>query len=530
MFKKNDRAYLTAAWLFIIGFSLFRWFFSGQFLLVPDETNYWQWSRHFAFGYHDQAPLIAWAIRLSTSIFGHTEIGVRFPSVLSIGIASAYLILFAEKYLGSKIAWYTAVLSQAILEFNVGGLLATPDGLQAAAWAGASYHVANAYEKHQWRQWLLGGLWFGFGLLSKYTMVLFLPCAFLYGLFSDRHRTRLTSPIPYAGLALGLLMFTPVIVWNANHHWNSVRHVAYLGGANEAFSLHVKYLGEFLGSQAGLVSPLVFVLGLCAWYLAMKRPHRIKGWIYPYLLYTSFTMFVFFILLSLHTRVYGNWPAAGYLTASLLVTAFFADPSRSSAAHPADRLIRWGHTLWPWAVGTAYLFTGLLFIQVIWPVLPIPPKLDRIARETTGWKELGMTASQMRDRMPNPEKTFLFGLRYQVASELAFYAPGQPETVSINRWKRPNVYDYWWEDQDLIGWDAVGVTYYPDSHRSQLDQVFERVDPPVRIDIYRSPGTTSKGKQQPIKSYWVYRAYGFKGGLRWIPPNRRDIRAIDANF
>jgi len=136
----------------------------------------------------------------------------------------------------------------------------------------------------------------------------------------------------------------------------------------------------------------------------------------------------------------------------------------------------------------------------------------------------------MRDRMPNPEKTFLFGLRYQVASELAFYAPGQPETVSINRWKRPNVYDYWWEDQDLIGWDAVGVTYYPDSHRSQLDQVFERVDPPVRIDIYRSPGTTSKGKQQPIKSYWVYRAYGFKGGLRWIPPNRRDIRAIDANF
>lgn len=522
MQKDTDRFYLTAAWLWIIGFALFRWIYSGQFLLVPDETNYWQWSRHFALGYHDQAPMIAWAIRLSTMVFGHTEIGVRFPSVLAITIASAYLLLLAGRYFDAKTAWYTTLLNHAILEFNVGGLLATPDGLQAAAWAGACYHVARGYEKNQWSQWLFGGIWFGLGLLSKYTMVLFLPGAYIFGLISAPHRKRLASIRPYTGLALGFIMFFPVIVWNAQHHWNSVRHVAYLGGANEGFSLHLKYFGELLGSQAGLVSPLVFILGIWAWYLAVQRPFRNAHWIYSYLFYTSFTTAAFFTLLSFHTRVYGNWPGAGYLTVSILVATFFADRSKPMCSND---LIRWGRKLWPWAIGTAYLFTGLLLLHVVWPVLPIPPKLDRTAREIQGWDRLGVEAGQMRERMPRPDRTFLFGLRYQIASELAFYVPGQPETVSINRWKRPNVYDYWWEDKDLIGWDAVGVTYYPDSHQSQLNQIFDRVDPPVRMDIYKN--NVSGGKEtagEPVKSYWFYRAYGFKGGLRWVPPNRRDIR------
>jgi len=229
-------------------------------------------------------------------------------------------------------------------------------------------------------------------------------------------------------------------------------------------------------------------------------------------------VFAFFALLSLHTRVYGNWPAAGYLTASLLVAAFFSP----DASDRPSRVRAWGRSLWPWALGTAYLMTALLLLQVVYPLLPIPPRLDRISRETTGWRALGEKAALARQAMPNPGKTFLFGLRYQIASELAFYAPGQPQTVSINRWKRPNVYDYWWTDTDLIGWDAVGATDRPDSHTTMLDQVFARVDPPVRLDIHRAGGP---GTREPIQTFWIYRAYGFTGGLRWQPPNRRDIRA-----
>ncbi len=519
----TDRYDLTKAWLVILACALLRLWYANLFPLVPDETNYWQWSRYPALGYYDQAPLIAWAIKMATALLGHTEMGVRLPSILAMTVASAYLVRMAGRWIGPTAALKTAILSQGILEFNVGGLLATPDGLQAAAWAGACYHVARAYEDNSWRQWLTGGLWFGFGMLSKFTMVIFLPGAYLYGLLSAAHRPRLAGLRPYIGVLAGTLMFCPVILWNALNNWSSVRHVAYLGGANEAFALHFKYLGDFLASQAALLSPLAFLLVLWAWPLALASSIRRRHWIYPYLFFTSFPMFAGFALLSLHTRVYGNWPGAGYLTASILAVAIFGrrgtDLFRNSRRS-------WGQRLMPWAIGTAYLFTALVLLQVIWPVLPLPTRLDRTATEFAGWRELGQTADELRRQMPLPAETFLFGLRYQTASELAFYTPGQPRTVSINKWKRPNVYDFWWKDEDLIGKDAVGVTYEPDSHLTRLNQIFDRVDPPLKLTIYKRAGfLRRRTTDEPVKVFYLYRAYGFRGGLRWVPPDRPDIRA-----
>lgn len=523
MFLSTDKSNTQAAWAVVIGFALLRLAYSTTFPLVPDETNYWQWSRHLAWGYHDQAPLLAWAIGVGTAIFGHTELGVRFPSVVAVAVASAYMVAMARRWVSARAAFQTAVLTQSILAFNVGGLLATPDGLQAAGWAAAAYHVARAYEDDSWTQWLMGGAWFGFGILSKYTMVIFLAGAYLYGLLSRTHRSRLAGIRPYAGVALGTAMFTPVIFWNAANNWNSVRHVAYIGGANEGFALHWKYFGDFLASQAGLLSPLVFILILTAWVMQVKKKHRDEAWIYDYLWFTSIPMFIGFALLSFHARVYGNWPAAGYLTASVLVAAFFGRSDRGEAGGLSPRP---GTRLWPWAVGFSYVVTALVLIQAAWPVLPLPVHLDRTTTEIQGWPELGKKAGEMHRRMPNPENTFIAGLRYQTASELAFYMPGQPRTASINRWKRPNVYDYWWTDDDLRGKDALVVTYFPDSRETSLHQVFDRVEPPVALKIFRAPlFYRSRAQEPPARIFYLYRAYGFKGGLRWIPPTPSDIRA-----
>lgn len=506
MKNQEDRIYFSAAGLCIIGWTVFRLIYAPLFLLAPDEANYWQWSRHLAWGYHDQAPLIAWAIKVFTTFLGHTELAVRLPSILSMAIASSYLVAMTGRWFSAKAALSVAVLSQGIFEFNVGALLATADGIQAAGWAGAAYHVARAYENHKWRQWLFGGFWFGFGILSKYTMVVFLPCVFFYGLLSRVHRNRLASIRPYAGLLVGLLMFSPVLVWNARHGWNSARHVAYIGGVDEAFSLHFKYFGDFIASQAGLITPLVFWLVLAAWLFVLRKQYAPDKWIISYLFFTSAPMFVLFTLLSLHTRVYGNWPGAAYLTASVLIAVFFAEKK-----------------IWPWTIGSAYLLTGLVLLQVVWPILPLPVSLDRTARELSGWDDIGKTASTVLNQMPRPDHTFLFGLRYQTASELAFYTPGNPQTVSINRWRRPNVYDYWWRDEDLVGRDGVGVVLKKENIQSRLAQVFEKVDPPKALPISRSR-PFSKHRSEEIKTVYFIKAYGFKGGIHWQPPNRQDIR------
>lgn len=57
-------------------------------------------------------------------------------------------------------------------------------------------------------------LWiFAFGMLSKYTMVIFLPGAYLFGLLWAPYRSRLATFPPYAAVLLGLFMFLPVIFW-----------------------------------------------------------------------------------------------------------------------------------------------------------------------------------------------------------------------------------------------------------------------------------------------------------------------------
>ncbi|MCW7754656.1 glycosyltransferase family 39 protein [Desulfobotulus sp. H1] len=505
------RPFTLALWILAL-FTLMRFFHAGTFLLVPDETNYWQWGRHLDWGYHDQAPMIGWLIRFFCEIMGHTERAVRMPSILGMALAGLYMVLVARRWFGDRAALATAILTQSVLLFQVGGILATSDGIQAAAWAGATYHVARAYEENSWSQWLWGGFWFGFGLLAKFTMVLFGLFALGYGLFSKAHRYRLAGIRPWTAVIMGSAMFLPVIYWNASHNWNSLRHVAHLGGAGSGSAFTLKYFFEYIGSELGLITPVIFILVVAAWVAAFRKDAPGEPWIRQYLVATSLPMVLFFALLSLHTRIYGNWPAAGYLGASVLAAAFFGP----SAAVPAAKFYRRCRKLWPWAIGSGLLLTGLLLVHVLYPILPMPPHKDRAAIESRSWDQLGKTVAAMANDMPDPQSTFFFGMRYQIASELAFYIPGQPRTVSINRWNRPNVYDYWWKDEDLLTNDAIGVSRNPDMQQRLL-QVFERVEAPVPFTVTR--------RGEKVRDLYIYRCYGFQGGLRWQPARPDDIRA-----
>ena len=519
MDNRQNKIFFSWALLIIALGTIFRLLYARAFLLTPDETNYWQWSRHLAWGYHDQTPMIAWTIRLFTSFLGNTELAVRLPSIVSLTVASLYLVLMARHWFGERVALQTGILVQSVFIFNIGALLATADGLQGAAWAAACYHTGRAFEDDRWRHWMLGGIWFGLGMLSKYTMVLFLPFVFSFGLLRPDCRKRLSSLRPYMGCLAGMMLFLPVVLWNAANHWNSFRHVAYLGGANEGFSLHWKYLAEYLGSQIGLVTPMAFFLICVGWTWGFRQWRKAESWIYAYLLFTSFPMVAGFAVLSLHTRVYGNWPCAGYLTACLLAAAlWFGRAVPATPRSPAR-----SGKLWRWGWGSSLFLTALVLVHVQIPFLPIPPSKDRTIYEIRGWDDLGKKVGEIRSEMPRPADSFIFGVRYQIASELAFYVPGQPFTVSINRWHRPNVYDYWWQDEDLIGRDAVGVTRDATSG-DRLAQIFEKVDRAEPFSIY-PPGESAQRDPSPVKTLYIYRCYGFKGGLRWVPPHPDDIRA-----
>ncbi|MCI5157017.1 MAG: hypothetical protein D3906_01000 [Candidatus Electrothrix sp. AUS1_2] len=164
----------------------------------------------------------------------------------------------------------------------------------------------------------------------------------------------------------------------------------------------------------------------------------------------------------------------------------------------------------------------LILAQLFYPILPLRVNLDRIARETRGWDELGRIVDRELRNMEHPEETFVFGLRYQFASELAFYMKGQPRTVSINRWSRPNVYDFWFTDTMLLGKDAVGI-FEHEAVITVLPEIFERVEPVMEVKLYRAGPWFG---EEVVQTLYLARCYGFKGGRTWVPKNTDDVRAI----
>ena len=50
--------------------------------LLPDEAQYWSWSRHLAFGYFSKPPVVAWLISATTALAGNDEWGVRLAAPL----------------------------------------------------------------------------------------------------------------------------------------------------------------------------------------------------------------------------------------------------------------------------------------------------------------------------------------------------------------------------------------------------------------------------------------------------------------
>src|SRR5204863_1253564 len=103
------------------------------------------------------------------------------------------------------------------------GAFALPDGPLLFFWLLTLDRLAAALDAPDGavRPWLWVGLAWGGALLSKYHAV-FLPAGvLLYMAVEPPARRWLRRPGPYLAATIGLLVFSPVIAWNAAHGWAS---------------------------------------------------------------------------------------------------------------------------------------------------------------------------------------------------------------------------------------------------------------------------------------------------------------------
>jgi len=445
----EERAWRSAVVIIVVSW-LVRLAFAARLPLFPDETYYWDWSRHLQGGYFDHPPMIAVLIRAGTAlatVFGAepSPVWVRFFPVLAGAVAMLAAAATARRLACAR-AGLVAALSFAIMPLAAAGLvLATPDAPLLAFEAIALYAVVRALEATPrsapslgW--WSLAGVAVGLAFVSKYTSIFFPLSVALAIVLRPSLRVRLREPGPYVACVLAVLVFAPVLVWNARHDWISFRFQLEHGLGKPKGSALNREL-EMLGGQLGLVTPILFALAASSVWQALRRPAaalphpRIpasphpRGDLYFALAIVALGNWAFFVYSAIHRRVEANWPAPAYIPALVLLASQVVDS-------PSAALSRWLKR----GLVFAAVVVAVLYAYVLSPLQPIPARRDPLAR-AAGWDVLAMQVDSVRRTLG--ARVWVGADRYQEVSELAYHLPGRPEVVCVCLAGRHNQYELW---------------------------------------------------------------------------------------
>jgi 4-amino-4-deoxy-L-arabinose transferase-like glycosyltransferase len=418
--------------------AMLRIVFGALIPVFPDETYYWDWSRRLAPGYFDHPGGIALLIRLGGALLGGavSPLAVRIGSIASGWIAALATIAIARRLAGADSALRAGIVISVLPLAAAGLILATPDAPLLAATALGLYCVVRALESDVsslaslgW--WVLTGVTLGLAFSSKYTSI-FLPVGVVIAILSRASlRRRLREPGPYVACVVATLVFAPVLVWNAHHDWISFTFQLKHGLARpEGSALRAawRHEGDFFGGQAGLASPILFVMLAIATFRSLRKRETSDA---RYVLaVVAIVSFGFFVYSALRQRVEPNWPAPAYIPAVvLLATAAWGSAGR--------KWLRAG-------IVFAAAMSVVIYAQGIAPILPLAPRKDPIAR-AFGWREMTRAADSTLQAVAAETRatTWLAGDRYQEASELAFHSPAHPRVFATNLSGRANQYDLW---------------------------------------------------------------------------------------
>jgi len=470
----------------LIIISLFRIYFilHAPIDLSPDEAHYWEWSRRLDLSYYSKGPMIAYLIAISTLIFGDNPFGVRILAVFCSFLSSFFVYKIGKKLFDEKTGYISGILFQLIPLFSTFGVIFTIDSPFILFWIVSMYLFILATEGKRY-YWLVLGVFIGLGLLTKYTMVFFYACMIIY-LLKMKLWEQLKNPWVYACLIISLIVFSPVIIWNAQHNWVTLKHTAGQAHIYEGFRISLKYLAEFFGSQLIVVTPLILVLGL--YFILQPSALNLQPATRWFLISFSMPVFVFFLLKSIQGKVQANWAMTAYV--AFVIAIAYA----------------YGRKIFKKITYTAIIFAAIFtFINYAVPYSNLSPKIDPSAR-LKGWKELGLKVSEIKKELEKSGKVVIFSNRYQISSELAFYVDGKPFVYCIPLNRRMNQYDLWQSINTETKKHNVHGIYvvYGKSNlpEKQVISAFEKCVSEI-FTAYR--------KGNKIRDYTIFTCYNFKG-------------------
>lgn len=410
--------------LIAVGLTLYRVWALQTLNLDPyvDEVYYWGWAQTPDWGYYSKPPLLAWLIGLNIALFGDTVWALKLASFVLYPLTAFVIAHLGTRLFNRRVGFWSGVVFLTLPLIGILQLFASTDAPLLFFWSLGMLFAHRAMTEQRPLDWVLVGLIFGLGLMSKYTMAAFAGCLFLVLAGLPGREQALRQKMPWLAFLLGLAVFLPNLWWNSQHGFPTFTHTAEITRLHDR-AWNPSAFFTFLGAQW---ASLGLFFGVIVVY-ALVRPSRFwyehSG---RFLLLFCVPLLVLVAVQALTGRANGNWAAPALVGCVLLGTA---------------TCLQLGRRIWlSWAIG---LNMAMMPIAYHWPSwlelaqVDIRRNLDPFKR-ARGWTALAEGIKPHLLRHPNatlmaPDRELLAHLIY--ALKPTHYASWNPHSTLVDHYQ-----------------------------------------------------------------------------------------------
>jgi 4-amino-4-deoxy-L-arabinose transferase-like glycosyltransferase len=422
--RAAHRPFLIAV-LVVVAMTALRIVYASVLDLRTDEAYYWTWSKELPqLCFLDHPPVIAWFIRLGTSIFGDTNLGVRFAGIVAMAATQILLADIVRRVTHDLRAVVLALLlPEAALYYGLLMAKVAPDTAAIPFAVAMIWSLVRLTESGDARWWLAAGLFGGLALLSKFTVVMLFPGVLAFTLVPDWRRRWLFSPYPWAAALIAAVVFSPVLIWNAQHDWASFKFQLVRATAARDFSLRTA--GDYIGLQFGQVGFILLPVTLSALALTGWRGYRAREPVAILLSTTVLVPFLYFLWKSLTLRVGDTWPMfmwpAGFAAVAINIVMLTRE-------HRPARMIR---STIAWA--KAAIVTGIAVVVLVFLYYVVLPwnfigKTDPIGGEASYEQVVARAEAELQ----KTGASWIATSDYRTYAMLRWFFRGRVPVIQIN--------------------------------------------------------------------------------------------------
>jgi Dolichyl-phosphate-mannose-protein mannosyltransferase len=456
---------------------LFHLLTSTRYGIFRDELYYFDCSRHLAWGYVDQPPLIAFLVWVVRHTLGDSLVALRFLPALA-GASLVWLCARLAREMGGG-GFAQGMAALAVLPVPIYLIMhhwMTMNAFEPLIWLGCLWCVVRAVNTGDARPWFWFGVIAGIGFETKYSIA-FLLVGVLVGVLATPQRRFLKSPWLWLGVLAAFVIFLPNFIWLIRNHFPFLELMHNIRMTNRDV---VRGPLAFIADQAVIVNPVLFPLwaGGLLWFLFHPegKRYRVLGWTF------IGTLTLFIVLKGKNYYVTPIYP--------ILFAAGAIGLERATQRH--WRWVRWGYPLIVVAVGLvlAPLFTPILPVDAYiryQKMLGIEPSkaeneptgpLPQYFADEFGWEDMVHEVSRIYHGLSPEEqaKTAIFANSYGQAGAIAYFGPkyGLPAPISGHQ-------SYWfWGPREYTGEIVIvlGSNGRGDREHFQSVQVAGKTDNP----------------------------------------------------